>query len=99
MGGNATSTGAHNGAGASYVNGTMKKIYGAVPKNFTFDLGSTGGTTNSWTPGAVDAQVTSATGDVTASVTNGFAPFTDTSKALERYWSLTNNGLTLVNLT
>jgi hypothetical protein len=99
MGGNATSTGAHNGAGASYVNGTMKKIYDAVPKNFTFDLGSTGGTTSGWTPAAVDALVTSATGDVIASVTNGFAPFTDTSKALERYWSLTNNGLTLVNLT
>src|SRR5205085_527881 len=96
MGGNATS----NGSSASYVVGTMKKIYDAAPKMFTFDLGTIGGTTAGYTPAAVNS--TTGTGDVTATVTNAFQPvFTDTTKILRRYWSLTNNGngITLAALT
>jgi hypothetical protein len=95
MGSSATS----NGSSASYVNGTMKKIYLAGAQSFTFDLGTVGGTTDGYTPAAVDSLPTSAAGDVTATVVNAFANFTDTTKAVRRYWSLTNNGLTLVNLS
>ena len=97
MSGNATSNGAHNGANASYVTGRMKKIYDATPKDFTFDLGTTGGPTDGYTPASVNAQLTSATGDVTATVTNAHHP-TLSGSSLNRYWSLTNNGLTLANL-
>lgn len=92
MGGNATS----NGSSSSYVVGKMKKLYDTTPKNFTFDVGTTGGPTDGYTPAAVNAQT--GTGDVTASVTNAHHP-TLTGISLQRYWSLTNNGITLANLS
>jgi hypothetical protein len=89
-----------NGSSASYVNGTMKKNYFGGLQNFTFDLGTVGGTTPGYTPVAVDNQASSPAGDVTASVTNAtHGAFNDPTVALRRFWSLTNNGLTLANLT
>lgn len=92
MGDNATS----NGSSTSYVVGTMRKIYATTPKNFTFDLGTVGGTTDGYTPATVNALA--GTGDVTATVINAFHP-TLTGRRLRRYWSLTNNGITSANLS
>jgi hypothetical protein len=89
LGASATSTGASN---ASYVFGNLKKIY-ATTGSFTFDVGDAG-----YSPVMIDA--TAGSGDVTAKAIHEFQPrIGNTTRALQRYWRLTNNGITQANLT
>jgi autotransporter-associated beta strand protein len=89
LGNAATSTGA---SGASYVSGNLKKIYSATG-SFTFDVGDAG-----YSPVTIDA--TAGAGNVTAKATHAFQPrIGNTPHALQRYWTLTDNGITQANLT
>ncbi|HEX8650886.1 MAG TPA: C25 family cysteine peptidase [Pyrinomonadaceae bacterium] len=89
LGGSASASGASS---SSYVNGNLKKIY-AAPGSFTFDVGDAG-----YSPVTINA--TAGSGDVTAKAVNDFQPrIGDTTKALQRYWRLTNNGVTNADLT
>jgi autotransporter-associated beta strand protein/YVTN family beta-propeller protein len=88
LGGSASSTGAST---SSYVKGNLKKIYSSTG-SFTFDVGDAG-----YSPVTVDAAA--GTGNVTAKATHGFSLSNANNNVLERFWDLTNSGITLANLT
>jgi len=88
LSGSATSTAA---SASSYVNGNLKKIFSSTG-SFTFDVGDAG-----YSPVTVSANA--GAGDVTANAVHGFALSNASNNVLERFWVLTNNGITLADLT
>jgi hypothetical protein len=88
LSGSASSTAA---SASSYVNGNLKKIFSSTG-SFTFDVGDAG-----YSPVTVSANA--GAGDVTANAVHGFALSNASNNVLERFWILTDNGITLADLT
>jgi hypothetical protein len=76
---------------SGYVNGNYKKTYSASA-NKTFELG----TANGYSP--VDVNATGS-GDFTAKAVQGAHGTPFSANSLQRYWTLTNGGITSADLT
>ncbi len=79
------------GSDTSYINGKLQRCVNAND-SYTFPVGA-----NGYSP--VILENISGTGTFTASATQSFMNGLDTTKSLQRFWTLTPSGLTQANIT
>jgi len=87
-----TVDGGLTGSSSGYLIGNEKRSF-AAPENFTYHVG----TVNGYSP--LDANVTVATGNLTAAAIQGAEPVLTSSSSLQRYWILTEGGTIKADLT
>lgn len=74
--------------------GGLKKQFSGAPPSFVFTVGTTGGTTNGYSPVALATIIPVVTGDLTVRAVNSVSPSPITPPKITRYWELTGSNLT-----
>ena len=89
-----TAAGTSSGSANSFVIGKIQKTF-AAPAPFVYHVGSATG----YSPATIN--VDTGTGTFTVSAVNGVIPGSalDPAKTLQRYWSLTQSGITQADIT
>jgi len=87
---------------SGYVIGNLRKDFpvpfnfneaAALPPVFVYPVG----TANGYSPATID--IVSGSGSFTVSATQNFLPGVNQTQSIQRYWSLTSNGITEANIT